>query len=638
MPDFLERLPLRPASSTSSFDNEPVAGPSNGHYIANGHTETNGFRVTIRRVEPEGRGMYPDSTVDREEFVRLVLQGLRDVGYVEAAATLEAESGYTLESSSVADFRDCILTGQWGRVEASLTSLGVVMEEDLRYARFLVCEQKFLEYLENRQLDVALEVLREEITPLQQEAQRTHTLSGLMMCEPKDLYARAQWDGAAGRSRELLLNKLQRYIPSSIMIPPRRLETLLNQARQLQTNACIYHTSGRPFSLYIDHQCDRSEFPLHTTMILADHQDEIWHLAWSHDGTRLATASRDQSVIIWRIGADPNDCALEQRLREHANAISFVAWSPDNSVLLTAAEATIKMWNPKTGLCIKTVLGHEDTVCSLVWRKDGSGFISGGMDQKVLFWDKEGKKLDSLDAIPIRMSSVAISPDERWLVVAGMLANPSKLLVRAESSISSRSQSQSPRNGNGNQNPAFSTKHARFTVYDLQTKEEHASIDMPGEITSVAISGDSKFCLLNHSPDGVMLWSLEEPKLVRKYVGQKQTKHVIRSCFGGPGENFVLSGSEDANVYVWHKESGTPLEILQGHGEGSVNAVAWNPCQEAMFATCSDDHTVRIWGKDPPGFIPSVTDAAMEESLQQPGSAPREAPTLRWDDAREMFL
>ncbi|EJU05547.1 WD40 repeat-like protein [Dacryopinax primogenitus] len=631
IPDFLQRPIVRPASSQSSFDNEPVAGPSNGHYIANGHTETNGFRVSIRRVEPPGRGMYAGSSVDREEFVRLVLQGLRDVGYVEAAATLEAESGYTLESSSVADFRECVLNGQWGRVESSLTSLGVVMEEDLRvspaYVRFLVCEQKFLEYLENRQLDVALEVLREEITPLQQEPQRTYALSGLMMCDPKDLHTRAQWDGAAGRSREVLLNRLQRYIPSSIMIPPRRLETLLNQARQLQSNACIYHTSTRPFSLYIDHQCDRTEFPLHTTMILADHQDEIWHLAWSNDGTRLATASRDQSVIIWRIGvsADPNDCALEQRLREHANAVSFVAWSPDNNVLLTAAEATIKMWNPKTGLCIKSILGHEDTVCSLVWRRDGSGFISGGMDQKILFWDKDGKQLDSLEQIPIRMSSVAISPDERWLVVAGMLANPTKTLVRAE-------------NGNGAQNPALTGKQTRFTVYDLRTKEEHASIDMTGEITSVTISSDSNFGLINHSPDGVMLWSLEEPKLVRKYAGQKQTKHVIRSCFGGPGENFVLSGSEDTNVYVWHKESGTPLEILQGHGQGSVNAVAWNPCQEAMFATCSDDHTVRIWGKDPPGFITSITESTTEDIPPQVSTLSRDPPTLRWDDAREMFL
>lgn len=37
------------------------------------------------------------------------------------------------------------------------------------------------------------------------------------------------------------------------------------------------------------------------------------------------------------------------------------------------------------------------------------------------------------------------------------------------------------------------------------------------------------------------------------------------------------------------------LETLPGHGNGSVNSVAWNPKNERMFATCSDDHTIRIW-------------------------------------------
>lgn len=50
----------------------------------------------------------------------------------ESAATLEAESGYRMESPQVAHFRRCILEGNWSEAEASLSGLGVTSEEEYR--------------------------------------------------------------------------------------------------------------------------------------------------------------------------------------------------------------------------------------------------------------------------------------------------------------------------------------------------------------------------------------------------------------------------------------------------------------------------------------------------------------------------
>lgn len=95
------------------------------------------------------------------------------------------------------------------------------------------------------------------------------------------------------------------YIPSSVMIPPRRLATLLHQAREYQNSRCVYHNSpleSSSSSLYTDHHCNKSAFPNTTTTILQGHSDEVWNMQWSHDGAYLATCGKDKSAIVWKAG------------------------------------------------------------------------------------------------------------------------------------------------------------------------------------------------------------------------------------------------------------------------------------------------------------------------------------------------
>lgn len=53
-------------------------------------------------------------------------------------------------------------------------------------------------------------------------------------------------------------------------------------------------------------------------------------------------------------------------------------------------------------------------------------------------------------------------------------------------------------------------------------------------------------------------------------------------------------GLSDGHVYVYHRGTGKLLERLPGH-EGPINSVAWHPTHHALFASASDDSTVRIW-------------------------------------------
>jgi len=52
------------------------------------------------------------------------------------------------------------------------------------------------------------------------------------------------------------------FLPASVMLPPHRLRTLLNQAVELQKEKCPYHNTKlevgyHSFSLLSDHLCSR---------------------------------------------------------------------------------------------------------------------------------------------------------------------------------------------------------------------------------------------------------------------------------------------------------------------------------------------------------------------------------------------
>jgi WD repeat-containing protein 26 len=115
------------------------------------------------------------------------------------------------------------------------------------------------------------------------------------------------------------------YIPSSIMIPPRRMAVLITQAQAHQRQQCTYHNAPLPGalpgvpgdSLYVDHECDMAAFPRVTTLILDEHNDEVWNLSWNHAGTLLATGGSDKRAIVWKIGVSTLLSVIcEQRLTE----------------------------------------------------------------------------------------------------------------------------------------------------------------------------------------------------------------------------------------------------------------------------------------------------------------------------------
>ncbi|KAI5745357.1 hypothetical protein M8J76_010397 [Diaphorina citri] len=535
---------------------------------ANGSGPSNHLNGNTHNGVPEINGEVPAPAVKTmtrtdEDIVRLIGQYLRTIGLDRTADLLMQESGCKLDHPSAAKFRQHIMDGDWSKADHDLNDLEYLLDSrgDLVEMKFLILEQKYLEYLEDGRVLDALHVLRNELTPLNHNTAKVHELSSFMMCSGvEQLLERAKWDGKGSQSRTKLMDKLQSFLPPTVMLPPRRLQTLLSQAVDLQKYHCPYHNtkvdeSLENVSLLVDHLCTKEEFPCETTQVLNDHCDEVWFCKFSPDGLKLATGSKDTTVIIWDV--DPVTFTCQHR--KTLEGVAYLAWSPDSSHLLVVGPEDcheLWVWNIETEL-LRVKLNHspEDSLTSCSWNRDGTKFVCGGIRGQFYQCDIEGQVLDSWEGV--RVNCLWCRSDGKSVLAADT--------------------------------------HHRIRTYNFEHLTDSNLLQEDHPVMSFTIDATDRLALLNVSTQGVHLWDLRDRILLRKFQGVTQGQFTIHSCFGGANQDFVASGSEDGKVYIWHVKRELPIATLSGHTR-TVSCVAWNPVYHQMIASVSDDCTVRIWG------------------------------------------
>jgi WD40 repeat protein len=110
---------------------------------------------------------------------------------------------------------------------------------------------------------------------------------------------------------------------------------------------------------------------------MAAHTPGICGVAWSPDGSKLATASWDNTTNVW----DVDTGRVLFTLSGHQTSVVSVAWSPDGSKLATASgDKTAKVWEAHSGHELFTLAGHQEAVDSVAWSPDGKRLASVSRD------------------------------------------------------------------------------------------------------------------------------------------------------------------------------------------------------------------------------------------------------------------
>ncbi len=299
-----------------------------------------------------------------------------------------------------------------------------------------------------------------------------------------------------------------------------------------------------------------------TVLTYRGHVGSVTALAWSPDGTSIASGADDHTIRIW----SPQTGTDVYVFRGSSGSIPAVTWASDSKRIASAIAGpstsggapapgnTVQVWYAFTGELIYSYHGHTSGITNVAWAPRGERIASSSTDYTVQIWDATtGQKPLIYHAYPWYEWTIAWSPDTTWIASGG----PDHLIQQWAAATA---------------NPAF-------------TYQGHT-----GAIEAIAWSPDGSKIASGSDDHTVRIWNTFSYQSSLTYHGHTD---YVRAVAWSPDGVRIASGSNDKTVQVWNTFTGQNIFTYHGHSNG-VTTVVWSP-DGKYLASGSEDGTVQVW-------------------------------------------
>lgn len=324
--------------------------------------------------------------------------------------------------------------------------------------------------------------------------------------------------------------------------------------------------------------------------IVLRHADAVHHAEFSHDGTRVVTASKDHTAHLW-------DAVSGRTIRtfDHGAPVLLAMFSRDDARLFTVgADRTARLWNAASGEVNGTYKNVAVPPARMLAGMSDGGYTVYyvGVERGAHLLDvRTGNRRDLPRALSGPVSAVAVA-DAAPLVATGGVDGVTRLFDSATGAL----ELQLRRHAAPVTRVVFPPLGDRVvTVGDDDAVRLWSVAGTP--VATAQHQGTVRG--VNFSADGerLLTWSDDRTATVWSAAGDRLTTlsgpGPIRLAALSPDGRRVATVVDEPTVELWDAATGAPIATLTGH-TGQVQSVMFSP-DGARVLTASDDETARLW-------------------------------------------
>ena len=343
------------------------------------------------------------------------------------------------------------------------------------------------------------------------------------------------------------------------------------------------------------------------------HRGFVSSLAWSPDGSRIASASHDSTL---RLFSPFDKSSVPELLCSHAGQVNSMIWirtpnpgvpgEDDTELISGSADGTLRVWGPHGTEGLSFPASRNNWISAARWNPQGRLIAMTDFGPDITILDPDSGQRVTIPSFDPRLvlHDVAWSPDGMKLATVARTRGVVEIFDAMSGKLMSvfdHSQGDRVEWSPSGRYLAVSGADGVLIWDDRQGRQVALIRRAAG---SVAWNSDERHLAVGGTDGAIEIWDgltgtltarwrERQPAFAGSVPSEFEPPRAVFDLEWSPDKKFLAYVTQDSLAGLLDGETGQSIRVFSGHASG-IWRLAWSP-DSRRIATCGQDGTMRIF-------------------------------------------